>query len=704
MADRLPAHATWPLTELYRCLQTLSLAAGYPLAPAGEATPSGPKAKNRIRLDRWMRAAGQAIQVAAEPVTLPVQAFGEAIGASAPLLLHLPGTDAAAEPEFLAILSVSDTKAVVIDTHGQPLQVPLKTITSHCLGQAEQERHAELHRAVLSINPRADETHLNRLLENQEGQRPVAFGWHIRLPADTSIRHAIRQQKLTGAVWGFVIAHGAAHGVWLAGWFWLGKAILTGTFSLGWFFAWALARLTLIPLRAMSEWFQGRFSIGLGAIIKRRLLAGAFNLDGDQIKQQGIGQLIGRVLESEAVENLLLQGGFLLLSGTIEICFAFWILSQTGDPGFLLGLLVLWLITMGVLSGFYYRARHRWTVHRLGLTHDLTEKMSGHQTRLAQLAKSRWHEAEDEQLAAYGEAILGMDRWFAWLQPLIVYGWLISAALVLFGNLSFYVNQQPLMAATIGGILATAIALSKQIRGISQLIDAWIASTHIREFLTQAAPQPSPPVPTAAEGEFPLLTTHQLNFRYRPNGPPVIKNLDLNLFTGDRVLLESRSGGGKSTLVSLLAGLRRPQSGLVLLNGLDLQTVGRESWRQQIAIAPQFHENHIFLGTLAFNLLLGRRWPATGEDLAEAEALCAAIGLQPLLNRMPSGMQQVIGETGWKLSHGERTRIYLARALLQNAPITILDESFGALDPVTLKEVMETARSWNTALVVIAHP
>jgi ATP-binding cassette subfamily B protein len=120
---------------------------------------------------------------------------------------------------------------------------------------------------------------------------------------------------------------------------------------------------------------------------------------------------------------------------------------------------------------------------------------------------------------------------------------------------------------------------------------------------------------------------------------------------------------------------------LLLLDGLDWQTLGAEGWRRRIVSAPQFHENHILAGTFAFNLLMGKRWPPSPEDLDEAETLCHELGLGELLQRMPAGLMQMVGETGWQLSHGERSRLYIARALLQGSDLIILDESFAALDP-----------------------
>jgi ATP-binding cassette subfamily B protein len=170
------------------------------------------------------------------------------------------------------------------------------------------------------------------------------------------------------------------------------------------------------------------------------------------------------------------------------------------------------------------------------------------------------------------------------------------------------------------------------------------------------------------------------------------------------VLLEAPSGAGKSTLASVIAGLRRADAGLLLAGGLDHATLGERGWRRRIALAPQFHDNHIFLGSLAFNLLMARAWPPSRDDLDEARALCVELGLGPTLDQMPAGVFEMVGETGWRLSHGERSRVYLARALLSRAPLVVLDESLAALDPQTLVDVVACVERRTRAALVIAHP
>ena len=124
----------------------------------------------------------------------------------------------------------------------------------------------------------------------------------------------------------------------------------------------------------------------------------------------------------------------------------------------------------------------------------------------------------------------------------------------------------------------------------------------------------------------------------------------------------------------------------------------------RFGVVPQFHENQILTGTLAFHLLLGRRWPPTPADLTAAEEICRELGLGDLLDRMPAGLQQLVGESGWQLSHGERSRLYMARAILQQADLMILDESFAALDPANAQLAFSCVNRHAPTLLVIAHP
>lgn len=193
-------------------------------------------------------------------------------------------------------------------------------------------------------------------------------------------------------------------------------------------------------------------------------------------------------------------------------------------------------------------------------------------------------------------------------------------------------------------------------------------------------------------------------FRHPAQAEPALLGVSLRIASRDRVLLDGAAGAGKSTLAAVLAGLRDPQGGLVLVDGLERKTVGNAAWRRRVTLAPQFHENHVRSAILAFNLLMGRRWPPRPDDLAEALEVCRELGLGRLVDRMPAGLAQMVGETGWQLSHGERSRLFIARALLKSADLVVLDENCAALDPQTWRAVAECIDRRARAVLLIAHP
>lgn len=96
--------------------------------------------------------------------------------------------------------------------------------------------------------------------------------------------------------------------------------------------------------------------------------------------------------------------------------------------------------------------------------------------------------------------------------------------------------------------------------------------------------------------------------------------------------------------------------------------------------------------------------PPSPSDVEETERLSRQLDLGPLIDRMPGGLLQMVGETGWQLSHGEKSRLFLARALLQGADLVLLDETFSALDPETLSRTLPRVLDLAPTLVVIAHP
>ena len=463
------------------------------------------------------------------------------------------------------------------------------------------------------------------------------------------------------------------------------------------------------PLRLLTSALNSRLALTAGRLLKQRLLAGALRLDLDLVKRQGTGQWLGRVIESQALETAGLAGALGVAVATLELAFAAWVLGRGAAPQWHLGLLSAWLLLNLLLAARFHARLQAWTLQRLAMTEGLVERMVGHRTRLAQERAARRNVEEDRETLTYLESSQSLDATVPLLVSAAPGGWILLglaglAPAVLAGGAS-----TGLLAVSLGGVLFAHRALGGLTGGLSALARAASAWRQVAP-LFHAAARPAHEQPWMG-GELAspaprLLDAQQLSHGYTASAP-LLHGVDLQVRPGERLLLSGPSGGGKSTLASLLVGLRAPSTGLLLLNGLDRATLG-DDWHRLATEAPQFHDNHVYTGTLAFNLLMGRAWPATDAEVAEARALCEALGLGDLLARMPAGLQQRVGETGWHLSHGERSRLFLARALLQRARLTLLDESFAALDPATLQRCLATAIAECTgpsrSLLVIAHP
>jgi ATP-binding cassette subfamily B protein len=548
------------------------------------------------------------------------------------------------------------------------------------------------------------------LLRDRLSAHQVASCWLLRLSPARGFWDQLAQEGLRQRIVPIVLVFCAVYGLEIFSWSLIGESTLHGRVDRGWLTAWILLVLSLVPLQMLGNWLDARFALDAGRILKSRLLAGALRSDVETVRRQGAGELLGRVLESQALESLALNGGFGVLVGLLELLFAGSILAAGAGGGLHVLLLAGWTLLSLALSWRYLRRLRTWTLERLRMTHDLVERMVGHRTRLAQEQAQRRDHDEDRELGGYLHTSRSMDRSLVPILGGLPRGWMLVA---LAGIAPAFVTGRATsidVAVALGGMLLAGRALTSISEGVGAVARASIAWKQVSGFFRageQSVATRQPFLPTDAtsqdEAAGALIDARDLSFRYTASGRPVLDSVDLAIRRGDRILLEGGSGGGKSTLASLLTGLRQPASGSLLLNGLDRQTLG-DNWHKLAAEAPQFHENHILSGTLGFNLLMGRNWPASSEDLQEARTLCEELGLGELLERMPSGLAQTVGETGWQLSHGERSRIFLARALLQKAQLTVLDESFAALDPDTLGKCLRTAFDRAPTLMVIAHP
>ena len=189
-----------------------------------------------------------------------------------------------------------------------------------------------------------------------------------------------------------------------------------------------------------------------------------------------------------------------------------------------------------------------------------------------------------------------------------------------------------------------------------------------------------------------------VTFAYRDN-PPLLENLSLKVPTGTTIGIVGSTGSGKSTLVKLLLRLYEVRAGSILLDGIELQKLHLKDLRRCIGLVSQ--DLFLFHGTVAENIAYGS-FDAPEEEIIEAAKVAEA---HDYIVQLPKGYQTIVGERGQKLSGGQRQRIAIARAVLKNPPILVLDEATSAVDNETEAAIQRSLEriTQNRTTIAIAH-
>jgi len=193
------------------------------------------------------------------------------------------------------------------------------------------------------------------------------------------------------------------------------------------------------------------------------------------------------------------------------------------------------------------------------------------------------------------------------------------------------------------------------------------------------------------------IELRDVSFRYGGSEPVVVRDVSVTIEAGSTVAIVGRSGSGKSTLAALLLGLHRPTEGRIFYDGYDLAELDHRSLRQQLGMVPQ--SPFLFSGSLRHNLTLSDPSAPYERVIASARRACVHDDIMA----MPMGYETIVSDGGTTLSGGQRQRIALARALLHDPAVMVLDEATSSLDATTEKAVMDNLLGLRCTRIIIAH-
>ena len=271
-----------------------------------------------------------------------------------------------------------------------------------------------------------------------------------------------------------------------------------------------------------------------------------------------------------------------------------------------------------------------------------------------------------------------------------------QAAVLLAILLGFFGLPMPALVAVLVLIAAFETVLGLPRAGVLYG-QAAAAAARVVQAAEAPPPVPEPAVPSPMPSRNAVAFEH-VSFRYGPDRPYVFENLSLQLPQGSRTAILGPSGAGKSTIAALLLKLVAPEGGKIRLGGTEIASLPAEALRHRIAYLSQ--TTHLFADTIRNNLLIG---DPTADD-ARLWAALEAAQLAGMVRALPDGLETWVGEGGATLSGGQGRRLVLARTLLMDAPILVLDEPCAGLDAATEQEffrTLNTVTEGRTVLLIL---